>query len=88
MSESSRLKAHEIAVEVVDAFGSLYPKLALPQSVWNDLREMIEREVQWQEGDVTEGASCLANDPLYIAGAVASGLHDRGIADAAGANDP
>jgi hypothetical protein len=71
----SAAECAEMADEIVGAFSTLYPRLALPLDVWNTLREMIEREIRahFHPTD-TFGAGNLARNELYTQAAQATGL--------------
>ena len=59
-------KSQEIADEVVDHFSTLHPHIRLNRQEWQDLHEMIEREVysHFIEGDsLVGGASDLLRKP-------------------------
>jgi hypothetical protein len=51
--------ADEIADEVVCAFATTYPDIALPYAQWQTLREMIAREVQGHYGESEMAAADL-----------------------------
>ena len=47
--------AQEIADEVVDHFSTLYPHIRMNRAEWQDLHEMIEREVVGRFGENNQG---------------------------------
>lgn len=53
-----REAATEVASEVLDAFSELHPTLSMPWNCWQDLREMIEREIT---GTFGEPVICAAD---------------------------
>ena len=52
-----RQTADAIADSVIDAFAKKHPQIALPYMAWQDLREMIEREVLGWLSDTDIGAA-------------------------------
>jgi hypothetical protein len=68
--------AQEIADEVVGAFSKLNPKIHLPYDAWQTLHEMIEAECLYHYSDGKLSATAIAENKLYIAAAIRSGLRE------------